>query len=153
MSRAVKTAVLAVLATGLMTAPAHAAKKSLRVSVSYMTFADCSVAPDKVRMGIGFEAKVKAKNTKKPGKITVSYKLTNPQTGEVRVAESLTLKPNDYANVGTFLGFTVGSQWTFDGSFSYKSSVTGKTVTNKTSQSLTIYSNDELSKMGVPSCV
>jgi hypothetical protein len=153
MNKAVKTAVLAMLATGLMTAPANAAKKSLRVSVNYFSYADCSVAPDKVRMGIGFEAKVKAKNTKKPGKINVSYKLTNPQTGEVRVAESLTLKPNFYSNVGTFLGYTVGSQWTFDGSFSYKSSLTGKTVTSKTSQPLTVYTNDELGKLGVPSCV
>ncbi|MBI4898646.1 MAG: hypothetical protein HY827_09825 [Actinobacteria bacterium] len=153
MNRAVKTAALALLATGLMTAPASAAKKSLRVSVNYFSVADCSVAPDKVRMAVGFEAKVKAKNAKKPSKINVSYKLTNPQTGEVRVAESLTLKPNDYVNIGTFLGYTAGAQWSFDGSFTYKSSVTGKTVTSKTSQMLTVYTNDELSKLGVPSCV
>lgn len=153
MKRVFVTASLAALAVALMAAPASAAKKSLRVSLNFITFADCSVAPDKVRMAVAFEATVKAKKVKKPSKITVAYKLTDPATGVIKVEETRTLKPDDYFNVGTFLGYTVGSKWTFDGTFSYKSTVTGKRISSTTSQPITAYTNEELAALGVPSCV
>lgn len=155
MRRIVPITVLAVMVAALVAAPAGAAKKTKKLSVSMSagTVPDCTVAPDRVRMAIVFDAKVKAKNVKLPSRISVSYKVTNPQTGEISVAETVTLKPKDYFDFGTFRGYTVGSQWQFDGSFSYKSTATGKRVTSKTSMPMTVPTNEELAAESVPSCV
>ena len=100
-----------------------------------------------------FEAKVKRKNVKLPSRITVTYKVTDPATGQVRIAENVTLKPKDYINIGSFIGYTVGSSVQFDGAFTYKSTVNGRRYTAKNSQTITMPTNDELVAGGVKACV
>jgi hypothetical protein len=155
MRRIVWIAVFTSLVVALIVAPAGAAAKAKKLSVTMFTgpFPECSVAPDKVRMAIAFQAKVKAKNVKLPSRITVAYKISNPQTGEIKVAENVTLKPKDYFDLGAFLGYTVGSQWQLDASFTFKNTATGKSVTSKNSMSLTVPTNDELTAGGITSCV
>src|ERR1035437_10193808 len=98
MRRIVWIAVFTSLVVALIVAPAGAAAKTKKLSVSMFSgpVPDCTVAPDKVRMAIVFHAKVTAKNVKLPSRITLAYKISNPQTGEVRVAETVTLKPTGY---------------------------------------------------------
>lgn len=134
-------------------ASAVAAKRSLKVTVTPVMLVDCTVPPDQVRVGIGFEAKVKRKNVKRPSRITVSYKITDPATGEVKVAEKVTLKPTKYMNLGSFVGYTAGSTMLFDGSFTYKSTLNGKRVTSRTSEQIVMPTNEELAPAGIVGCV
>lgn len=154
MRRIISITALALLAVALVAAPAGAAKKSKKLTVSMATFLypECTVAPDQVRAAVGFDAKVKRKNAKLPGRITVNYKLTAPDTGEVKVAEKVVLKPKDYINIGSFNGFTVGSKWNFDGSFTFKSTINGKRVTSKAAFEITIPTNEELAADGIKAC-
>ncbi|MFY9488262.1 MAG: hypothetical protein WAP35_06150 [Solirubrobacterales bacterium] len=146
----------AMLMLALVAAPADAAKKkkkSLKVSVGQFQYPECTVGPDRVRLAIGFEAKVKSKNVTPP-KITASYKLTDPATGAVVIAEKVTLTSKlEYFGLGTFMGFTVGTSLTLDGSISYKNTATGKRVTSTASYPTVIPTNDELVAGGIKSCV
>lgn len=154
--RLIKAALCVVmLAVFAATPAAEAASKAKRLSVKMSSFPapDCTVAPDKVRMAIGFEAKVKRKNVKLPSRITVTYKITDTATAQVRVAENVTLKPKDYVDIGSFIGYTVGSSAQFDASFTYKSTVNGRRYTAKNSQAITIPTNDELVAGGIKACV
>lgn len=155
MRRAISIVLIALLGTAVVVSPAGAAKKkkSLKVTMSQLTMIDCTVPPDQVRVAMAFDATVKRRNAKLPGRITVNYKLTNPQTGEVKIAETLTLKPKEYFNIGTPVGVTVGSQWQFDGSFTYKSTINGRRQTSATAFTLTIPTNEELAAQGVKACV
>ncbi|MFY9264061.1 MAG: hypothetical protein WAO61_01345 [Solirubrobacterales bacterium] len=149
-------AVLAATSLSAIAQPADAAKKkrkSMSVSMTSFVMPECTVGPDRVRMAIGFDATVKRKNVKPPKSITTSYKLTDPATGVVLIAESVKLAPKEYVSFGEFLGFTVGTPLAFEGSFSFKSPVNGKRVTGSTSQSLTVPTNDELVAGGIKSCV
>lgn len=147
---------LAVLIAVTAFAPAAEAKskvKRLSVTMSSFPAPDCTVAPDQVRMAIGFQAIVKRKNVKLPSRVTVMYKVTDSATGQVRVAERVTLKPKDYINIGSFLGFTVGSSAQLDASFTYKSTVNGRRYTAKNSQAITLPTSDELVAGGIKSCI
>lgn len=154
--RLITAALCAVMLAAFAAAPAGAAKsktKRLTVKLQQFSIADCTVAPDKVRFLVGFEAKVKYKNVKPPSRITVSYKITDPATGQVRVGENVTLRPKDYLGFGTPTGYTTGSTVQFDASFNYKSTVDGKRKSATNSYSITIPTNDELAAAGVKSCV
>lgn len=155
-ARVLLTVFAVALSSMLVSAPVGVAKtktKRLSVRVTTITAADCTVAPDQVRIVFGFEAKVKRKNVKAPSRITVSYKITDPATGVVRVSERVTLKPPDYLNFGTPAGYTVGSVVQFDGSFTYKSTINGKRITATNSHTITMPTNDELAAGGVKPCV
>lgn len=146
--------VIAIAAVHLaLPAGAVAAKRSLSVKVTPIMAVDCTVPPDQVRVAMGFEAKVKRKNARRPGRITVNYKMTDPATGEVKIAEKVTLKPTKYLNFGSFVGYTAGSTMQFDGSFTFKNTLTGRRVTSKTSTTMQIPTNEELVASGITSCV